>query len=157
LGAEKDGPVLGSGQSSDTAISDHCHPNTTKLTQIATHRVSCMDENDTAVEYFLIGASNFTLREIEVVQTADETSLLANGAQCTRNTNSWRGSSVLRLIQVKAEMSAACRSFAFPRSRGLQGARTGNMSKGFGDRFMTTAQLAHLYIGASSLGDLKAI
>jgi hypothetical protein len=53
-------------------VSDNCNAHRDSWTHIGTHWESnCTYANDTAFEYFLTGAREFTVREIEVFEIAD--------------------------------------------------------------------------------------
>jgi hypothetical protein len=55
----------------DIRVSDHCNTNRDSLTHFGTRWTNSSYATDTAFEYFLTGAENFTVKEIEVVEIAD--------------------------------------------------------------------------------------
>jgi hypothetical protein len=61
----------GYGYNGDIDISDNCNTNRDSFTRIGTHWSDRTYANDTAFEYFLTGAEEFTVKEIEVFEIAD--------------------------------------------------------------------------------------
>jgi hypothetical protein len=101
----------------DIRVENNCNINNSYI-RIGTQWSDCTYANDTAFEYFLTGAKNFTVKEIEVFQIADEITLPADVKKCANG----------RLFQERA--SEICRRGS---SRAALGDTGGRQRVGEGD------------------------